>query len=1392
MKQKVTWLCILAVISASIGLACAATAPGGTFPRVKTFEASVFGDVTPDAWYFEDVATVYELGLMDGEREGVFDPDGVVTVAQAITMAARVNSIYWDKTIPEGTGTGWYAAYLEYAMRTGLVQDGQFDTYERPVKRQEAAVLFARALPAEGYPEINTVESIPDVPSDAPYAQEVLMLYRGGVIMGNDAFGTFSPNSDIKRSEAAAILGRIAVAQNRLRKTLAPTPAGSSEGGDAVYLIDDLNMASYRGLASGWDYDNRAALGNSTGTRSSSVNDTSAESGIRLKRNIKPQSSGTVVFETIANLTDVRDGAYLLFSDEQYVPVLRLYTQDGTLYAQGAEQVELFRGLTGMPVQKRIKVTMDLDSKTGTVMLDGATAGSAALGEGAALSRVVIGTTDEGKASFQPLHTQMYTQYAVNDKFLAVAEGPMPDDWTADKSVRVGKILSNSGYDVYSAKITPDASKPVLAQKQFSPVSGKVVFEVAVLLPEYGNKASVSLRCGETAVAGILSQDTAFTTADGTELRKFTNNIWQILRIEADTEMGCATYKIDGKTVAENVPFHTPAQKFDNIVISTDASDSGVLWFDDVKVFRLIDHEDGVPQPVPAPSDGYQVGMHVCSLWRNGHSGEGWEAASSFDDLYPYLGFYDEGLPEVADWEIKWMVEHGIDFQHLCWYSPYGDLTAPIKEPRNSAALHDGYFNAKYSDAMKFCFMWENSNVDVHSLEQFQQMLVPYWVEYYFTDPRYLTLDNKLVMTVWNLDNYIQAFGGEDGAKEATEYLDSVAKDLGFDGFLLFFADQHQMTRDFFDKAARVGADAVYGYHWNRTGSDPDHQIYRMSTQQAFDAIHIVPTISVGFNAIGRHWERSDMISLEGHRKVLEYVRDEFLPAYGKRATGWERNTLFLSTWNEFTEGTYVMPSNLNGFGYLDNVRDVLTDAGAHTDEKPTPAQVSRICNLYSPGRTPIRPLGYEVEPKEIPTQIVKSWDFSKAEDAAQWKAQFGIEHYENTGGVLAGSSEKSDYAVRLSAPVSIPISKENFVHLRLKTSGKGMNFEIYFITDADSSWNDSKSVRASITEAGQYVDYYVDMAACSLWNGTLTDLRIDPMTGPGTFEIALVEILSPEDDTDSVRVLANLTPMEFTFRPVKAADGDVLVTANPSLGFFSLLQSYYEFNRFDGSLYVVSKTGTELRMTVGSDRVLVDGTEQTLPEALSLRDGLPVVPIKRFTEWLGYSCTIEGNTASVVTVSDTVLSVLQSRKENEWEFSLDGDSEGWTTQNAIVEVKDGAIGGTAAANSNGFYDPAILSPALSIDASQYKKVAVGIQLEKADADAGEIQLFFKGPGQEYAAERNAVMPHRAPTTNGEVVEIIFDLTDNAQWSGEITGIRIDPFNGQGEFYIDYVRVVGD
>jgi len=197
-------------------------ASGGmsNFTRVNLYYFGQFTDVDEEEWYGSNkngvIACAYEYGLMRGSSATAFNPAGSMTVMQAITIAARVHSIYTTGADNLVQGDPWYLVYLDYARGSGIIDDGDFDNYERAATRGEMAYIFARALPQTEFAEQNTVVSLPDVRSGTAYSEYIFMLYRAGILTGSDTLGTFRASSEVTRAEAAAIISRVILPETRV------------------------------------------------------------------------------------------------------------------------------------------------------------------------------------------------------------------------------------------------------------------------------------------------------------------------------------------------------------------------------------------------------------------------------------------------------------------------------------------------------------------------------------------------------------------------------------------------------------------------------------------------------------------------------------------------------------------------------------------------------------------------------------------------------------------------------------------------------------------------------------------------------------------------------------------------------------------------------------------------------------------------------------------------------------------------------------------------------------------------------------------------------------------------------------------------------------------------
>ncbi len=165
-----------------------------------------FKDVSTDDWFYDNVNTAVEYDLMVGVSETEFAPKQNVTLAMAVTLAARVYSNYiCDYEIFRNRDAVWYEPYVDYAYKKGII-NGEMD-WEKPATRLEIAQIFAKSLPNEAWYELNIVEdgSIPDVPLN----ESVYKLYRAGIFAGSDEQGSFYPDSYITRAEIAAVVSRL-------------------------------------------------------------------------------------------------------------------------------------------------------------------------------------------------------------------------------------------------------------------------------------------------------------------------------------------------------------------------------------------------------------------------------------------------------------------------------------------------------------------------------------------------------------------------------------------------------------------------------------------------------------------------------------------------------------------------------------------------------------------------------------------------------------------------------------------------------------------------------------------------------------------------------------------------------------------------------------------------------------------------------------------------------------------------------------------------------------------------------------------------------------------------------------------------------------------------------
>lgn len=218
MKKALTFFLALAIMCSLVPAALAGWED--SFVTVKEYEDGTFKDVPANAWYLSAMVKCYETDLIRGKSATAFVPEGNITIAETVAIAARIFSIRTTGRAEFTQGSPWYRVYMDYADGHGIIQAEDYTDPNQPITRREFAGILNWSMDNLSKPEINQVDdrAIPDVPKDDPRYDEIYKLYRAGVLTGSDSKGTFRPDDPITRSEAAAIVARLI--DPSLRKTI--------------------------------------------------------------------------------------------------------------------------------------------------------------------------------------------------------------------------------------------------------------------------------------------------------------------------------------------------------------------------------------------------------------------------------------------------------------------------------------------------------------------------------------------------------------------------------------------------------------------------------------------------------------------------------------------------------------------------------------------------------------------------------------------------------------------------------------------------------------------------------------------------------------------------------------------------------------------------------------------------------------------------------------------------------------------------------------------------------------------------------------------------------------------------------------------------------------------
>lgn len=185
-------------------------------------DTKTFKDVPKTHWAFESIEKAAADGVMCGTGDGLFSPEGALTVAQFLTVMVR--STYPEELSAAGQGGKWYEPVMAIADSHDLYRysPGLKARPNSPILRNEMAGIIAAlcdetglSVPYQAF--LQTVKTqIPDIKQN-PYRLQtsIAVVYSLGIIGGVDEAGTFSGNTGVTRAQAAVIYARYAACKEQ-------------------------------------------------------------------------------------------------------------------------------------------------------------------------------------------------------------------------------------------------------------------------------------------------------------------------------------------------------------------------------------------------------------------------------------------------------------------------------------------------------------------------------------------------------------------------------------------------------------------------------------------------------------------------------------------------------------------------------------------------------------------------------------------------------------------------------------------------------------------------------------------------------------------------------------------------------------------------------------------------------------------------------------------------------------------------------------------------------------------------------------------------------------------------------------------------------------------------
>ncbi|GHV50628.1 hypothetical protein FACS1894181_11410 [Bacteroidia bacterium] len=341
-------------------------------------------------------------------------------------------------------------------------------------------------------------------------------------------------------------------------------------------------------------------------------------------------------------------------------------------------------------------------------------------------------------------------------------------------------------------------------------------------------------------------------------------------------------------------------------------------------------------------------------LWA---SGEGeWEVirkgnprfAGHYQPRQPLWGYEPDNDPKVVEKWIDAALDHGVNVFVYDWYWYEGG-------PYLESAINDGFLKAKNNEKMNFYIMWANHDV-AHNYWNYHRygddasilwnakvdwenykIIVARIINQYFKKKNYLKINGEPVFSIFSVDKLAESFGNSlEETRKALDYFRDEVKKAGFPGLHIQWNQgggslmSPESAEAFKKKVDRMGFNSVAMY--NMGGTNEDYVVYGTNSikiREQMDSILDIPL----FPCVSIGWDDTPRFPAKGIKDVVHYHNTPaafaaLLSKAKKYADSHpeQPRLITINAWNEWVEGSYLLPDMLNGFGYLEAVKEVIID----------------------------------------------------------------------------------------------------------------------------------------------------------------------------------------------------------------------------------------------------------------------------------------------------------------------------------------------------------------------------------------------------------------------------------------------------------------------------------